>query len=82
MRDFILKTFTDDEAETCLRCNMQELVRCKDCKHGKIYVGRHGYHVACEIIEHPSHDLDWFCADGDVEREDEDEEEDIQTDEE
>jgi len=42
----------------------QELVRCKDCKHGKIYVGRHGYHVACEIIEHPSHDLDWFCADG------------------
>lgn len=41
MRDFIPKTFIDDEAKTCLRCNMQEIIRCKDCKHGA-YVAQEG----------------------------------------
>ena len=44
----------------------QELVRCKDCKHGKI----HGIDVECVAHEEvsydpePWHPLDWFCADG------------------
>ena len=59
MRYFILRTFTDDEAETCLRCNMQELVRCKDCKYGE--PGACGDGVDCDGVWH---DADWFCAAG------------------
>ena len=42
------------------------IVRCKDCKHGKI----HGIDVECVAHEEvgydpePWHPLDWFCADG------------------
>ena len=42
------------------------VVRCKDCKHGKI----HGIDVECVAHEEvsydpePWHPLDWFCADG------------------
>ena len=61
MRSFILKTFTDDEAETCLRCNMQELVRCMDCDNKECW-GRAG-DVVCGIDGTP-HRPDWFCADG------------------
>lgn len=58
MRDFILKTFTDDEAETCLRCNMQEVVHCKDCNY------RHDS-INCRMCsEGMNTDDDWFCADG------------------
>ena len=60
MRDFIIRTFTDDEAETCLRCNMQELVRCKDCKHnseGECMIKAGWFPVK----------PDWFCADGEQE---------------
>lgn len=44
----------------------QEVIRCKDCKHGKI----HGIDVECVAHEEvgydpePWHPLDWFCADG------------------
>ena len=30
-REFILKAFTDDGIEYCIKTNMQEVVRCKDC---------------------------------------------------
>lgn len=65
MRGFILPTYTDDEAETCLRCNMQELVRCKYCeKKGNSYLCR----LDRDLEEHGSHRTDayddWFCADG------------------
>ena len=64
-RYFILRTFTDDEAETCKRCNMQELIRCEDCKHARIYENC----VKCENAGNPGmfatyHQIDWFCADG------------------
>lgn len=52
-----------------------EIVRCRDCKYGEPSACGDG--VDCDGIWH---DDEWFCADG--EREDEDEEEDIQTDEE
>ena len=35
MREFILKAFTEDEAEACMQHNIQELVRCKDCKNSE-----------------------------------------------
>lgn len=57
----------------------EEIVRCKDCKHfGRYYAeSKNGVCNKLNIIERSEY---WFCADG--EREDEDEEEDIQTDEE
>lgn len=30
-REFILKAFNEDGAEYCIKNNMQEVVRCKDC---------------------------------------------------
>ena len=51
----------------------KELVRCKDCKHGKI----HGIDVECVAHEEvsydpePWHPLDWFCADGERKESDE-----------
>ena len=43
----------------------KELVRCKDCKHGRIYENC----VKCENAGNPGmfatyHRFDWFCADG------------------
>ena len=61
MREFILRTFADDEAETCQRCNMQELVRCKDCKRRETY--ECPVHVGCGGDGYDEPD-DWFCADG------------------
>ena len=63
-RYFILKTFTEDEAETCKICNMQEIVRCKDCKLQECE-GRNGM-IVCDI-NGESHRPDWFCADGERE---------------
>ena len=59
------------EQDNCENCAMaiedrQPVVRCKDCKHGKI----HGIDVECVAHEEvgydpePWHPLDWFCADG------------------
>ena len=44
---------------------VQPLVRCKDCKHAKIYENC----VKCENAGNPGifatyHRIDWFCADG------------------
>lgn len=62
MKAFILNTFTDDEAETCQRCNMKELVRCKDCKSKEKDGISEGFHY-CNINGLQVTD-DWFCADG------------------
>ena len=70
MRDFILKTFTDDEAETCQRCNMQEIVRCKDCNNGVIHCENGD--IICDHIDssgNDTHPADWFCADGEKKNE-------------
>ena len=37
-----------------------EIVRCKDCEHGRLYVKNS---VDCELNE-LAKDADWFCADG------------------
>lgn len=65
-RSFILPTYTDDEAETCLRCNMQELIRCKDCKHGQYEEWDNGECVDKTVYcdGYGIHKPDWFCADG------------------
>lgn len=44
----------------------EEIVRCKDCKHGEQLFA----YISCQISEknksgyHVSHKPDWFCADG------------------
>ena len=41
-----------------------EVVRCKDCKHGRPYKNTKEY-VACEVDCEPiDRDSDFFCADG------------------
>lgn len=40
--------------------NHGELIRCKDCKHGRLYAPNC---VDCEHIK-MAIDADWFCADG------------------
>lgn len=44
------------------RLQPQDIVRCKDCKHGA-YVVQTGMlpFITCGGVDH---DLDWFCADG------------------
>lgn len=37
-----------------------EVVRCKDCKHGRLYEPNC---IDCEYME-LARDADWFCADG------------------
>lgn len=61
-RYFILKTFTHDEADICKRCNLQEVVRCKDCKHGGMDSTSYPKHWCSAHSEY--HEEDWFCADG------------------
>ena len=45
----------------------QELIRCKDCKHGELLFADY---VSCQISDenesgcHASHKPEWFCADG------------------
>ena len=62
MREFLLETYTDDEAETCIRHKMQEVVRCMDCKRGA-RLERTGM-MPMVTCKGEDHDLDWFCADG------------------
>ena len=41
----------------------QEIVRCKDCKHG--YEINRGMMIMCTHGVHlDAHERDWFCADG------------------
>ena len=67
MREFILRTYTDDEAETCNKCGLQEIVRCKDCAFGCAYnekwylPKRDGWWCVKEEKEVSE---DFFCADG------------------
>lgn len=54
-------------ANNCMIANsweIKELVRCKDCKHGRPYIHTKEY-VACEVDCEPiDRDSDFFCADG------------------
>jgi len=62
MSEFIMKASTDEQAEFCRRySNMQELIRCKDCKH---YCKDDMSLPFCNIHESLWLDDDWFCADG------------------
>ena len=62
-RYFILKTFTDDEAETCKRRNLPELIKCKDCKY---YDNRTSVcsHLTGSIAPIVKTNDNWFCTDG------------------
>lgn len=70
MRYFILNTYTDDEAATCLKCNIPEIVRCKDCKYSRKHgcediFGKQLY--VCQRASLEDKELlygDWFCAGG------------------
>ena len=77
MSEFIMKASTDEQAEFCRRySNMQELVRCKDCKHRPIKQNdyENGFDLEfpdgkcpCQCDDgwyswYPPDD--WFCADG------------------
>lgn len=70
MREFILETYTDDEAETCIRHKMQEVVRCMDCKHATMTAdGKMCKYCAMDTDDFGDqrevyHDANWFCADG------------------
>ena len=47
--------------------NHGELIRCKDCKHGKDIIDgltQLHYILCTNKGDHYSRDLDWFCADG------------------
>ena len=64
MSEFILKASTDEQAEFCRRySNMQELVRCKDCKHGE---PNDCGEVICDLFmaDDAYRPMQWFCADG------------------
>lgn len=43
-----------------------EIVRCKDCKHYKLYRGRVSGNLLheCEIFDLDIDEPDWFCANG------------------
>ena len=42
---------------------VQELIRCKDCKHG--YEVNGGMMIMCTHgVRLDAHERDWFCADG------------------
>ena len=70
MKEYIIKV-DEDKKDIMGNCPLvekpQELVRCKDCKHGKQLFEDY---VSCQISEenesgcHVSHKPDWFCADG------------------
>ena len=55
-RDECCEAWKPKEKET----NMVEVVRCKDCKHGRLYEPNC---IDCEYME-LARDADWFCADG------------------
>lgn len=65
--------YSDSETKTCAEAvltmlkEQEEVVRCKDCKHVKIYENC----VKCENAGNPGmfatyHKNDWFCADGEA----------------
>lgn len=66
MKEIIIAYDENTEASPVMGDWVGELVRCKDCKYGKI----HGIDVECIAHEEvgydpePWHPLDWFCADG------------------
>ena len=60
MREFLIRTYTDDEAETCKKCSLQEVVRCKDCKWWK----KQKVGGSCELNIRLGTSHNWFCADG------------------
>ena len=60
------KKYSDDWNENvCARttrpeyCPLKEIVRCKNCKHGKLYEPNC---IDCEYME-LARDADWYCAD-------------------
>lgn len=59
IREYIIK-ISDEIMEEEIADRPQELVRCKDCKHGRQYDTNA---VDCEYRELAT-ELDWFCADG------------------
>ena len=64
-REFILKAFTDDGIEYCIKTNMQEVVRCKDCRHS--FTGNYFKGYACKRLsgEHTfTVSSDGFCSKG------------------
>lgn len=66
MSEFILVAYTEQEAEVCRQySNMQELVRCKDCKYGeKTPTFRYYPNITWCNQHSTSHNDDWFCANG------------------
>lgn len=62
MREFVMKASTYEQAEFCRLCsNMQELVRCKDCKNFR----SENYVAPCKkVMRSEDADENWFCADG------------------
>ena len=65
MKEAIIQ-YNETPSEGLFIISWKPIVRCKDCKHGKI----HGIDVECVAHEEvsydpePWHPLDWFCADG------------------
>lgn len=64
MKEYIMRY--ENEYLQLLPDKMQELVRCKDCKHGRRMKTENGIEVYCENnrIERIFCEQDWFCADG------------------
>ena len=57
MTEYIVRY--ENEYLQLLPDKMQELIRCKDCKHGE--PGACGDGVDCDGVWHDAY---WFCADG------------------
>ena len=61
MKEYIIELHDDDvNAEIRQAYSVQELVRCRDCVHGRVYAPNC---VDCELNE-LAKDEDFFCADG------------------
>lgn len=66
IREYIIK-ISDEIMEEEIADRPQELVRCKDCKHGEqLFID----YISCQLSDenesgcYASHKSDWFCADG------------------
>lgn len=65
MKEYIMKQKQVDK-KTFMYEQVQEIVRCKDCKYGNPQMGE----IYCDAHEEigydpePTHPLEWFCADG------------------
>ena len=64
MKEYIMRY--ENEFLQLLPDKMQELVRCKDCKHGQYEVWDNGECVDKTVYcdGYGIHKPDWFCADG------------------